>query len=260
MRYFDDIEFVKFGEWIDSEQINSRRFDDYYTIQYNHSGTVVLRVDSGPVRRLAGPAVFSTGPGAFFDYRPPRGETRHHFFLCFKGARAERWMATGLLPPYGELRPIGNGAGFSTALLRVMAQLRLPGNRGHDLAVTEVEQLLLQCHDSGSSGIPSHYRQKLEALARELDADPLSERDFHREAAAMNCSYSHFRLMFGMLFGCPPGRYLLECRLNRAAEMLLNSNRSIQEISLLCGFSNEFYFSRVFKKHRSLPPSEFRRR
>ena len=100
---------------------------------------------------------------------------------------------------------------------------------------------------------------RLQQLADEIREAPEKQWDFEHEAEKLGCSYSHFRLTFRELFGCPPNRYQLECRLNRAAELLLNSDRQIRDIAQMCGFSNEFYFSRIFSKHRLVPPSEFRR-
>ena len=146
-----------------------------------------------------------------------------------------------------------SGACFRALITRI-------GDRGHDRAVLETELLLL---NHQLTNAPRHgsllYRQKLQQLADEIRENPERKWDFEHEAAKMGCSYSHFRLTFRELFGCPPNRYQLECRLNRAAELLLNSDRQIRDIAQMCGFANEFYFSRIFTKHRLVPPSEFRR-
>ena len=47
--------------------------------------------------------------------------------------------------------------------------------------------------------------------------------------------------------------------MRKAAELLLNTNASVAEIALAVGLENEFYFSRLFKKRFSLPPSGYRR-
>ena len=46
--------------------------------------------------------------------------------------------------------------------------------------------------------------------------------------------------------------------IHRAEHLLTETGLSIKEIALALGFSNEFYFSRFFKKHCRMPPLLFR--
>jgi len=52
--------------------------------------------------------------------------------------------------------------------------------------------------------------------------------------------------------------YLNDIRLGFAARFLLNSNRTIAEISFDCGFNNLSNFNRLFKKRKGNTPKEFR--
>ena len=260
MNYFSDILFIKYGEIKFYNLRNTRRFDGYYGIQYNHDGELMLQIDGKSQQRLTEPCFFVSGPGALFKYGAPPHQTRHHFFLCFQGERVQRWLAGGLLPPVGTVQMVKRPEEFLAALRSIKGLITRIGDRGHDRAVLETEMLLL---NHQLTNVPRHgsllYRQKLQQLADEIRESPEKKWDFEHEAAKMGCSYSHFRLTFRELFGCPPNRYQLECRLNRAAELLLNSDRQICDIARMCGFANEFYFSRIFSKHRLVPPSEFRR-
>lgn len=51
--------------------------------------------------------------------------------------------------------------------------------------------------------------------------------------------------------------YLTEYRLEKAKEKMKSGNGTIKEISYMVGFSDPNYFSRIFKKHTDLSPSEF---
>ena len=164
------------------------------------------------------------------------------------------------MPQVGTVQPVKRPEEFLAALRNIKSLITRIGDRGHDRAVLETELLLL---NHQLTNAPRHgsllYRQRLQQLADDIRDNPEKKWDFEQEAAKMGCSYSHFRLTFRELFGCPPNRYQLECRLNRAAELLLNSDRQIRDIAQMCGFANEFYFSRIFTRHRLVPPSEFRR-
>jgi len=49
--------------------------------------------------------------------------------------------------------------------------------------------------------------------------------------------------------------YLTTIRLNQAEDMLRAGKWNVTEVAQNCGFTDVFYFSRLFKKHRGIPPS-----
>ncbi len=50
-------------------------------------------------------------------------------------------------------------------------------------------------------------------------------------------------------------RYLTSIRLNYAENMLVSGEYTIGEVATMCGFSDIFYFSKVFKENRGISPS-----
>ena len=57
--------------------------------------------------------------------------------------------------------------------------------------------------------------------------------------------------------GWSPGQYLLEYRLQQS-EKLLQMGMTVKQTALSCGFEDPFYYSRVFRKHYGMPPSDYR--
>ncbi|MBQ7284025.1 MAG: helix-turn-helix domain-containing protein, partial [Oscillospiraceae bacterium] len=45
--------------------------------------------------------------------------------------------------------------------------------------------------------------------------------------------------------------------INEACTLIKNTNLSISEIAVSVGFFDQFYFSRVFKKIKKVPPSKY---
>lgn len=68
-----------------------------------------------------------------------------------------------------------------------------------------------------------------------------------------------FRSIFTNSMGITPIKYINNLKLELAKELLSSSDRSITEIAELSGFHDECYFSREFKKHAGISPSEFRK-
>lgn len=63
---------------------------------------------------------------------------------------------------------------------------------------------------------------------------------------------------FRALYHRPPKRYLLLLRVEKAKDMLVSSGLSVNDIAAACGFTDPFYFSRVFKSITGVAPSDYR--
>ena len=59
--------------------------------------------------------------------------------------------------------------------------------------------------------------------------------------------------------GVSPIDFLLNVRLAKAKEFLLNTKKSVGEISELCGFSSSNYFGLIFKQKEGLSPANYRK-
>ena len=71
-------------------------------------------------------------------------------------------------------------------------------------------------------------------------------------------SESQLRRNIIKLTGIKPNEYILKQRINRAKNELTYTSKSIGEISISCGFSSQYYFSKCFTKHIGMTPSKYR--
>jgi AraC-like DNA-binding protein/ligand-binding sensor protein len=80
------------------------------------------------------------------------------------------------------------------------------------------------------------------------------------DVAAVAClSPSHFSRVVKQMYGQSFTDLLAQMRVDRAREMLVRTEKSLIQICLDCGFSDQSYFSKVFQKHTGHPPGEYRR-
>lgn len=88
-------------------------------------------------------------------------------------------------------------------------------------------------------------------------ADNITIEDLSRKC---NLTPSYVIRLFKMTFGATPIQYLQDLRLKAAISYLESTDRPIQEIAELTGFSNLHYFSRMFKMKVGENPTTWRRR
>ena len=69
-------------------------------------------------------------------------------------------------------------------------------------------------------------------------------------------SSRYLRKLFVRYLHVPPTVYLNRIRIDKAVELLNNTEKSVKEISFLCGFKSPQYFSKVFKQQRGVSPRE----
>ncbi|MCB9233418.1 MAG: helix-turn-helix transcriptional regulator [Bacteroidia bacterium] len=97
-------------------------------------------------------------------------------------------------------------------------------------------------------------------LAKNLIEEKYSEKIDNDLLAREAClSKYHFLRTFKQAFGTSPRQYLITKRLEVSRRYLRFTEKPVDEIANLCGFTDIFSFSGTFKKHYAVSPSEFRR-
>lgn len=105
-------------------------------------------------------------------------------------------------------------------------------------------------------GLPGYSQRKLEDFIQKNLGKPIL---VDQLAALVNLSPAHFSRAFRGTYSISPHKFLLERRIDRAAELLQSTMLSISEIAALTGFSSPSHMGIQFKKRMAKSPSQFRR-
>jgi len=80
------------------------------------------------------------------------------------------------------------------------------------------------------------------------------------DAAAAACmSPAHFSRLFRRHFGRTFTETMARIRIDRAAGLLATTERPLSLVALECGFSDQSYFTKVFRRLRGMTPLAYRR-
>ncbi|QGG97173.1 helix-turn-helix domain-containing protein [Actinomarinicola tropica] len=102
---------------------------------------------------------------------------------------------------------------------------------------------------------PARHLLRARDLADRRYAEPLTVRDM---AAVAGLSLAHFSREFRQAFGEPPHRYLLTRRLERAAALLRDTDRTVTDICFMVGLTSVGSFTTSFRRVHGLTPTAYR--
>lgn len=123
----------------------------------------------------------------------------------------------------------------------------------------EIIPLVLKLHSCHVSTVePIEGSEEIRKASRILTNDLKRDIDLEWLAESCGMSYKTFSRKFKEEFDCSPGAYRLKFKMDAADHYLKYSSSSIQEISVLLGYSNAHSFSRQFKKVFGISPLFYR--
>jgi AraC-like DNA-binding protein len=102
---------------------------------------------------------------------------------------------------------------------------------------------------------PARHLLRAKDLADARYHEPL---DVSVLARAAHLSQAHFSREFRKAFGESPHQYLLTRRLERAAALLRNTDRSVADVCFLVGLRSVGSFTTSFRRACGLSPTEYR--
>ena len=78
-------------------------------------------------------------------------------------------------------------------------------------------------------------------------------------AAMEHLSTPRYNARFKEQLGISPTQYLLRLRMGAACDLLKNTELSVKEIAIMCGYRDPYFFSRAFKSFTGFSPRAYRR-
>lgn len=101
------------------------------------------------------------------------------------------------------------------------------------------------------------YENELLEIINYINDNHKNNIDFNCLTKKYSLSYSTFYRQFKSLTNMSPIQYQLSLKINDAIQIISAGETSLTVISQECGFFDVSHFSKVFKKHKGISPSEY---
>lgn len=157
-------------------------------------------------------------------------------------------------------------ASGGTAAADLMLHL-IGEQHGNELATAIADQMVYNTVREGSAeqrvslqsrhGMRNAHLVKAIHLIEENVETPLAPCELADEVGV---STRQLERLFGKYMNTSPKRYIMEMRLNRARNLIVQSEQSIAQIAMACGFNSTSHFAKVFRSHFGISPVTHRGR
>ncbi len=191
---------------------------------------------------------------------------RQFITLSFESSILARYTAdltdsndAELIPSFSKPDPLIHGIG-----LALKSELE-SGGLGSRLYVDSLTAALMThlwrhysaqkyLSQSSSEGLSKRQlRQVVDYINHHLDQDL----GLRKLAAIAQVSPSYFSNLFKQSTGLAPHQYVIQCKIERAKQFLLQGELTIAEVALHLGFSHQSHLSRHFKRLVGITPKAF---
>ncbi|OBZ17091.1 AraC family transcriptional regulator [Bacillus sp. FJAT-26390] len=227
-------------------------------------GSAQLKLDGieHNVRRFK---IFHTGKGAVLDICA--GQEGFEYYVIYYKANIPLPAGQEIMTLMDRVRPFHIQYGFMpaypVALYGYLTEMYKDWEKTEPISRLRVKALLHQfvyelMNQMQLQGIRSEKRDlaaQIISIINHRYAEPITLESL---SESLNYSVPHLSSYFKSRTGLSPIDYLIKIRMDKAAELLLETDATLKEIAAGVGYQDPYYLGRLFKKHNGLSPSHYR--
>lgn len=179
----------------------------------------------------------------------------HFDFLLPDGKKADK--SPNSIPEFVHVLSNQNFLGTLARKCQVAFKRKEP--IGIFQAETILKQMLLVLHEEKFIRSPDPIESKVSEIIHQIESDPRRDWNVGIMAKQIHLSRSQFTRRFKQLTQVTPNRFVILSRLNRACQLLEETDFTIGEIADALGYEDIFFFSKQFKSFKGISPLEMKR-
>jgi AraC-like DNA-binding protein len=241
---------------------NGRILHDEYQIIYITGGEGVFESASTGMVSVGEGTVLLLFPNEWHRFKPDKDKGWNEYWVGFHGVIADNLIRADFFHPREAALSIGMKEDILQSILEILGQTKTEESGYQPRIAGGVLHLLGKIHSLrrqqyfGGETYMETIVNKGRFLIRENFDSPLSIEEI---AAKLNVGYSWFRKVFSKYTGMSPGQYLIQLKIDKARQLLIQTKMSIKEISFELNFSSGAYFSTLFKEKTGMSPENYRK-
>jgi len=149
---------------------------------------------------------------------------------------------------------------IETDMDEIHRQLQEPSESAKAVITHLLHGILLNAQRFGKEKhqIDSGSADKVQFVAKYISENYSEDISLASASAMAHMERTYFCKRFKAVTGVGFQDYLLQIRLNAAKQLLLDTQLSVSEIALRCGFSTSNYFGDAFRRYHGVSPTEYR--
>lgn len=254
------------------ESSSRTHFYDFPTIIYMLSGSAVYNIDGNGHRLTRGNLVV-VNPGVSHFRKMPEGGETNEFHIGFNNIQLEGMERDCLLPP--DTQPVISLKKYERKFFEVCCDILVEQKRNEPGGQLMLKSLVMRLivlilkEVCTVSSVKEENPIKFESCDRTKIVTSIASymnnnygQDISLDRISRNIYLSpvYISRIFKEEIGESPINYLIKVRLSKAADLLENGSPTVKSVARQVGYSDAYYFSKLFKKYYGMPPSEYSRK
>lgn len=231
----------------------------YSFIKFTTKGRGTLRA-YGKEYKLSPGTISGFPTGCPHRYESDPANPMEHIFITFVGTKTKRFFEMSRLRDEGAVQ-VADYSEISDLANRILHKGLEKEEYAQQICCNYLEILMLEISRNiirQQKQIPASFATYLKC--RRFIDDSFSEIIAPGDAAEYcGINVRYMSSLFKRFGESTPGQYIMNLKLNKAANLLLTSELNVKTIAKMVGFEDPYHFSKNFKKFHGQSPSEYRK-
>jgi AraC-like DNA-binding protein len=241
---------------LDSPFRTRRRRRDYY-VQFMETGHIDV-VLGGEIERLSQDQFIIYEAGRVQEYFSKDSTHVGYYWVHFTGAWAKELIRRTCLET-GRIYTASFGVADVAKAFEAIFLERAKRSVGHTTECAALlARLMVRLERSVSDEWQGRSGERFSRSLTHIHKHFTTDVDVDELAAMEHLSASRFRCLFKSATGMSPTEYVINLRMDKACQLLTDTESTVSEIAAMCGYSNVLYFIRIFKKKKGITPGKYR--
>ena len=239
------------------------RFRSDYQIIYLREGKGKVRLN-GEWHRIGANTLLLYRPMEYQEYKFPQSKGIELYWVYFKNTVGDE-ITQRLNIPSENIFFLQHDADFLAAFNNILREMDTQSAHKQLLLSLYMGELLVHTARGVIADLPKKADGKADAkdvvaeVLRDIEKNYMAYVNVGEYASRCGFSTTYFTHIFFELTGMTPIAYRRKIRIEKAACMLKETDKSVQDIALEVGFRDSLYFSKAFRESMGVPPTVYRK-